>query len=533
MKKLLISLLTLVSLSLSAQDIKIIKGDCMPTAEELSTESVEGGSAAVVKVPKRLPPINSEWDSTRIYHQLVVLIEFDGDSTYFHMENPRAAFDRMFNEKGYNQRKGPGCVADYFRTQSGGLFNLQFDVYGPYRLSLKSQPYDNPDDNTRNYGREAMIAATKMLVNDTVITDYAPYDWNGNGNVNQVVFIFAGYTGNVSSNMAYGHVWPNTSTFTPIKTPDGKTITDYSCSGELWPSTSANPQYCGLGTMCHEYTHSLGLPDIYPTTASAGYSMLDEWDLMDGGNFTDQGWCPCNYTPIEKDLLGWGEIVELTEPTSVRDLKPSEEGGTIYGIRHATNEWLLLENRQQRGWDKGVPGKGLVIYHLLYNKSRWSANTVNNKRTERGFDLVHADNMDYDASLNWAMSIGKQYQNAGKMNSYVLSRSPYPYITDSICNDSLTDLSVPASIMIKANDAGSNYLSKAITNIKMSEDGLVSFDFMGGSVSAIREVNLEEETIPAAYDLNGRYVGATADKSGRHGLYLIRRADGTVRKVIR
>ena len=166
------------------------------------------------------------------------------------------------------------------------------------------------------------MEATNLFIEEHPEIDFSQYDWNGNGRVNQVIFIYAGLTGNITSTACYGHIWPNTSSFPTITTPDGKKISNFTASGELWPYNRS----FGIGTICHEFSHSLGLPDIYPTSKNGGYSICDEWDLMDGGNFTNYGWCPPNYTPLEKMLLGWLTPVELTEPTSITDLKSVSEG---------------------------------------------------------------------------------------------------------------------------------------------------------------------------------------------------------------
>jgi hypothetical protein len=184
---------------------------------------------------------------------------------------------------------------------------------------------------------------------------------------------------------------------------------------------------------------------------------------MDGGNFTNYGWCPSNYSAMERMLLGWLTPVELTEPASITDLEPVEYGGNAYIIRHTDTEFLMLENRQWKGWDLGVPGKGLVIYHVNYNSSVWTNNSLNNDPTQRGFDLVHADNMNYVEWDNYRSKMGySKYQNSNRMNSRILSTSPYPWRTDSAeaALDSLTDFSVPATVMFTANTQDSKLLSK-------------------------------------------------------------------------
>ena len=367
------------------------------------------------------------------------------------------------------------------------------------------------------------------------------YDWNGNGYINQVIFVCASFSGNTSSPYfnTNGFLWPSTSSISTITTPDGLKISNYSACAELWPTKT--PRSCGFSTICHEFSHSLGLPDIYPTNSSAGYSVCDEWDLMDGGNFTNYGWCPVNYTALEKMLMGWLTPVELTEDSlTIEGLKPVEEGGNAYIIKHSDDEWLMLENRQQRGWDAGAPGKGLVIYHVNYSASVWKNNKVNNDATKRRFELVHADNMDYDAWDDYLTQAGLGfYEHSQKMNRRLLSTSPYPWIDDStggVLNDSLTDTSVPAAVMFYPGLTGNPLFNKPITNIKMTDEGLISFDFMGGAPVVVDGITTHPFTLHSSpftchqiYDLNGRRLAAEPQK----GVYVIRKQDGTIRKIFK
>ena len=493
-----------------------MRGDCTPGLNE--GQQTRG-------MMRRLPPINTDWDPQQVYRQAVVLISFaDKD---FSMENPRETYDSIFNYRGFNKGAGLGCVADYFRDQSGGLLNLQFDVFGPYKVSQNAKKDANADSNTREYGRDAMTEATKMWLAEDSTRSYRDYDWNNDTYVNQVIFIYAGYTGNQSKEHCYGCIWPNTSSFYRIKTPDGFSISDYTCSGEL----RSNDKSWGIGTICHEFTHSLGLPDIYPTSSNSGYSMVDEWDLMDGGNFTNSGWCPPNYSGQQRMLMGWQTPIELTEPTTITDMKPLSEGGPVYLVRHTDNEYYLLENRQWTGWDARLPGRGLVVFHVDYNASQWMGNRVNNDTTRRGYQLVHADNLDYDAWVALYTGGGKLKYTSG--HNPFLSTSAYPWSTDStdFVNDHLTDSSMPASLMYNKNEAGSDYLSKAITNIRVSDDGLVSFDFMKEELDAVSTPSLTAQPT-RVYNLRGYCVGSRLE-SQRPGIYIIRYADGTTKKVVK
>lgn len=493
----------------------VLKGDCTP--------GLTDGTIDSRRASRRLAKCNKEWDATKTYKQLVLLFSFSDKD--FMEEHTQDFYNCIFNESGYNGGHGPGCVADYFRTQSGGLFNLEFDIYGPYKVSQKAQPYDEPTSSTKNYGHDAMHEATQQFVSEHPEIDFSQYDWNGNGYVNQVVFIYAGYGGNTKS--TYGYIWPNTSSFSAVETPNGKIISSYTASAELW--TPSTPRSCGIGTICHEFSHSLGLPDIYPTTSNQGYSVCDEWDLMDGGNFTSWGWCPPNFTALEKYLLGWVEFTELDDAASISDLKPVSEGGEVYRIKHSDSEWLLLENRQQTKWDSGLPGKGLVIYHVNYDGSVWKGNTVNNDKTKRRFHLVHADNMDYDAWNAYIEEKGlSPYASGDRMNRRYLSTSPYPYIVeDEVQNNELTDTSTPAATMFYPNLDGEILLGKSITNIQMT-DGLVSFDFMGGATEIKVPMRYPEKVDLQMYNLLGYKVKTPVQGQ----IYIMKESDGKAHKKI-
>lgn len=512
---LLIHLLIFFPLIAGAQNFSSIRENCIPD----DAESYSEARSTVGVGKRRLPSPNKDWDASKIYKQLVILISFA--DTPFQREDPLTDYQKIFNEPGYNEGYGPGCVADYYCDQSAGRFNMSFDVFGPYQVSIKAQPYTNPNSSTRNYGTTAMREATQMMIAEHPDWDFSVYDWNGDGRVNQVIYVCAGWSGNQGGGYvggvyksSDGYVWPNTSSFTAIDAPGGMKISSYSLSAELW----LNDRSSGIGTICHEFSHSLGLPDIYPVGGnSTSFSVVDEWDLMDGGNFTNYGWCPPNFTALEKMLMGWSSPVELSEPQSVLNMKSVSDGGNIYQIKHTNSEYYLLENRQQKGWDLGLPGSGLLITHVDYDEQRWMENKVNGDKDHPLYAIVHADNMDYDV---WETAIAKaglsKYANPQHMNRRYLSTSAYPWQPDTdTVNDSLTNHSVPASVMYQSNDDESTLLSKSIAAIRMSDNGLISFNFMGGSTSGIHEIQ-KDVTADSYYDLLGRSISNPV----KPGLYI-------------
>ena len=475
---------------------------------------------------RALNSLNTEWDSLKVYRSPVLLIQFPDWS--FGIDNPKAVYDSIFNSPGYNQMDGPGCVADYFREQSGGLLNMHFDVVGPITVSKNVKG----NDHGLTLFLEAAMAAADSL-------DFTQYDWYDNGRVQQVVYVYAGYGGNDAS----GYIWPSTGSLSSISI-DGKKLQTYTASPERWYRNNASTYTsCGIGTICHEFSHCLGLPDMYPAGSSVtetAFSIVDEWDLMDGGNYTNWGWCPCNYSAHEKELLGWYTPVVLTDTASIRHLKPLSQGGQAYKVVNDRypSEYYLLENRQQQGWDADAPGHGLLITHVDYSSTVWNNNSVNAKRGLHRMHLLHADNLDYEAWDNIVGANNSPYLYSQKRNSRLLSTSPYPYVADSaaavvVCE--LTDSSVPAAKTNNLNSAGQYLMSKPITGIVEHDDGTVSFDFLGGTLTPASLGSPttggagQQPSAAAVFDLRGRRLPAM----GRKGLYVVRQANGAVRKIAR
>ena len=434
-----------------------------------------------------------DFDPQKTYRMPVVLISF-GDVD-FTMSDPKSYYQRVFNEQGYNEGVGLGCLADYFREQSGGRLNFQFDVYGPYKVSQSAGGHGKP-----YYGTDVISDATALLY-ESESTDFSIYDWNGNGEVNQVFFVAAGYGGH----QVTGYIWPN-SQLLNVKLPGNRESYFCSIATELWEDGSLN----GFGTIAHEICHALGLPDIYPLGAATAFSAVDEWDLLDGGNYTNKGWCPPNFSAMEKKYLGWDLPEELTQSTTITGMQPVSKGGQTYLIRCSDNsdEYYLLENRQQEGWDYGSPGKGLLIIYVDYSKSSWKYNEVNISDDHYRYDLSHADDKDYMA---WdPTNDGKdpnKWTLPNCLRNIYLSTSPYPYEDNK-------------SFAINSSDV--------ITNISQAADGTISFDFIK-QASAIHCPSAE--AVPVAYyDLRGHLLPGLP---WNPGIYIIQYADGSTKKCIR
>ena len=411
-------------------------------------------------VRRSLPKPRLSWDSQKTYRVPVILMSFaDCD---FSEEHDQAFYNDLFNKPGFNLGAGPGCVADYFRDQSRGQFNVVFDVVGPIQLTSNQK-----NGSSYNYGLSQFRESVKMADEQL---NYPDYDWDGDGRVESVIIVYAGYGGNEDVKTAEGCIWPNTDNL--YLTLDGVAVGGYSASPELWTEDTS----CGIGTICHEYCHVLGLPDLYPTSGSE-FSVVDEWDLMDGGNYADNGWCPPNLSIQERSYLGWQEPEDLTEAKTIMDMPSFDSSGKCYRIVNDAypSEYYLIENRQWDGWDFMLPNHGLLITHVDFNENSWKGNYVNSTRSHHRYEYFHADNFDFNHYE--ALYPDNATTRGSDGRNLRLQYTSYPYVdAEGVSHDALTDTSVPAAMIFNPRADGVLLMGKAVTDIQ-EKDGLISFFF--------------------------------------------------------
>ena len=444
--------------------------------------------------------------STSNKRGLIILVEFQNKQ--FREENDRVMFDRIANEKGFSERGFKGCVSDYFRDQSNGMLDLTFDVIGPVTINNDFEYYGkNVGPDNYDAHPDEMIMEACLLVDDEV--NFAEYDWNGDGYVEQVVVIYAGQgeANGGGNNTIWPHEWSLTEAdYGKPLSLDKVRIDTYACSPEL----STRTRIDGIGTLCHEFSHCLGLPDMYDEDRK-NYGM-GNWDLMDQGSYNGNGFCPAGYTAYEKMYCGWQQPIVLTTDTVVNDMKPISDGGDTYIIYNDAhpNEFYMLENRQRISWDKNLTGTGLLITHIDYDPDVWYWNTVNSFSTY------------YDKYYNEFVNDHERCTifHADEDQSSTISGiigDAYPFLF----NDSLTVNSRPATTLHNRNSAGEKYMQVAIKNIKKNEDKTMSFQFFQrGVASGINHVREQDSQDGAIYSMEGIYLG-TDRKRLPKGIYII------------
>ena len=400
---------------------------------------------------------------------LIILVNFKGQS--FAAGNDNALFQRIANEENFSSGDFKGSMRDYFYAQSEGQFELTFDVVGPVEVANSSSYYGSNDSSGNDKYPATMVIEALKLADSQV--NYANYDWDGDGEVEQVYVVYAGKgeADGGAANTIWPHEWELSSAATygdgsGAQTLDGVTINTYACGGELNGSTGS---VAGIGTMCHEFSHCLGYPDFYDTDYSGGQGM-GYWDLMDSGSYNDDGYQPAGFTSYERWVAGWKEPIELTSTTQVDNMKALQDNGSntyiIYNSGNS-NEYFLLENRQKKGWDQSLPGEGLLILHVDYSASAWSSNTPNDTPSHQRMTWIAADNKYQYTTYDGV----KYYTEEGMAND------PFPYGSVNAFGESTT----PAAKLFNKNASGTNYLESSVENITQNADGTVSFKFRAAS----------------------------------------------------
>ena len=388
---------------------------------------------------------------------LVILVEY---SDYkFQTSDVESYFTDMLNKDGFNRYGGTGCAAEYYREQSGGQFRPVFDVLGPVTLPNKRSYYGGNDYYGDDKHPEEMVIHACDILDDQV--DFSKYDMDGDGTIDNVFVFYAG-----QGEASYGpdeSVWPHSWEIVDGTGArhyyDGVLLDRYACSNE-WEQNRPD----GVGTFIHEFSHVMGLPDLYHTQSSSATYTPNAWSVMDYGPYNNDGCTPPNYSTYERNALGWIDLKVLDGPESVvlQPLGDSNSGCIVQTSKNT--EYFLFENRQQKGWDAYLPGHGMLIWHVDFVQSVWDGNSVNNSRSHQYVDIVEANNRTNSASPTTMAG----YSWPGTTGATEFTSSTTPAFT--------TWTGLPVNL--------------PITNIIESQSGVISFDVAGGNREIFAPTNL-------------------------------------------
>lgn len=441
-------------------------------------------------------------------HGLVILVNF----TDRQFRTDRNEIDSMLNGQNYERYRNPedvnarpyavGSARQYFKDQSYGQYSPHFEVVGPVTMDHDMAYYGGYNDARCTQ----MIEEACRKADDSCGVDFANYDNDNDGKADFVYVLYAGYG---EADSPYDKtVWPHSSNltyFTDLNL-DGVTIDVYACSNELkydYQTGEEQHLHNGIGTFIHEFSHVLGLPDMYDTNQGT-HKTLGQWDVMDQGPYNNDGNTPPAYSAYERFFMGWvtPRIVTEQEDVKLYNLNDSAEvllisktgKHNLDGLSPNPTEFYLLETRAKNGWDAYLPGAGLMLTKIQYNREKWMFNSVNNKKNAMGVDIIEADGK---------TPINTEAGYEGKADDV------YPGQSKKYKEFTLYDEYFASEI---------KYWTSGNTTFKLG---------VGKPYVGIAEVSVGKEEVIAIYDVMGKLLGTTDLQQLGHGIYLVRTLSGT------
>lgn len=402
----------------------------------------------------------------------VVLVQYpDCKFTY-----TKEQINDILNTENYSYKNpiadGIGSARDYFIAQSDGKFRPNFIVSDIVTLQYNMSYYGANDSRGDDKKPTQMVKEGIQKANATF--DFSKCDNDGDGEVEFVYCIYAGYSESygASENTIWPHQWA-LSASAGVITVDNVKCDTYACSGELVGNEAEEADLgkvlAGIGLICHEFSHCLGLHDIYDTSYESGNWGMDYWDVMDQGNYAAEGYVPVGYSAYQRNFCGWRDLVELEEKGSYSMLPLTQDGVAYKIVNDANpNEYYILENRKQEKWDTYLFNSGMLVVHVDYLKSAWDNNEINTTAGHPRYTLIPADN---------ELAVYGEVSNSEFVAS--LKGDVWPGTSG---NTELTNTSVPAAKVYKGG-----YMNKPVTNIKYV-NSVISFDFMAGVFNSAPEV---------------------------------------------
>ena len=339
---------------------------------------------------------------------LVILVQFAGTDEKFKFSKEN--FVNMLTQEGYSANGATGSAKEYFDQQFNGMYEFSFDVTDIVTVSRSRSYYGGNDAKGDDLRPHKMVMEACELVDSKV--DFSKYDQDGDGEVDNVFVFFAGLdeAAGASEDHIWSHAWYIKDGADEELKLDDVLINRYACSSEREGDNYQDVIMAGIGTFCHEYSHTLGLPDFYDTDYSEGGYAAALWlstSLMDGGNYNNYGNTPPYFNAMEREILGLSQPVVIDSPGTY-ELPPINQG-KYYRINTSTeDEYFLIEYRDNSNWDRYIGGSGILVYHIdksrnssgysyLYDKTvtayeRWDSQVdINTLAEHQCADLIEAD----------------------------------------------------------------------------------------------------------------------------------------------
>ncbi len=278
------------------------------------------------------------------YVGLCILIEFPDELSTLSVQQVEA----FCNKSGYNEFGNNGSVRDYFLENSGGRLDYKLVVTGYYKAKHNKTYYEDESVTDGKRARELVTEALESLRDKNF--DFSAVSGDDEGYVYAVNLFYAGYCSNNWSKGLWPHSW---SLESPLNLAPGRKAFDYQM-------TDMGDQL-KLATFCHENGHMIcDFPDLYDYDRYSRGNGVGQYCLMCNSGPDETN--PCQIDAYLKYKAGWSD--KLTPITAGLKAKISAKKNDFFIHTKSATEYFLIENRQQNGRDKDLPGGGLAIWHI-------------------------------------------------------------------------------------------------------------------------------------------------------------------------
>jgi len=391
-------------------------------------------------------------------------------------------FDHLFNSPGYNEDGAAGSVFDFYTDVSYGQLKLKSDVIGPFTSAYNRAHYGKNDQEGNDTDPYSLFFEAMEFASQTV--QLKDYDSDDDGYVDNVHIVFAGH--GEEAGASADAIWSHECSFGDYFEYQGMKVDRYSCAPELRGNSGQG--ISRIGPHCHEIGHALGAMDFYDTNYQKDeyFEGTGDWDVMASGSWNEDGVVPADFNPYVKMYnYGWVNIPEMPDGELV--IKPSSADSAYYRLTNTEDDYYLIENRTKDRWGRGLPGTGLLIYHIHPNVAS-SGNEINATYPQKCYPVC--------ASSNVAIPT-KMPNSYGSINS---AGCPYPGTSN---NTSFSALTTPAAFSWDGS-----YSNISLLDITQNSDGTISLTNHSSSSNMADGDILLKEGFEAAV---GNYQVTTSD----------------------
>ena len=461
---------------------------------------------------------------------LVILAEFQ--DVKFSENGTAENISALMNEEGNDYMGAIGSARDYFLAQSYGKFEPSFDVIGPVTLPENEAYYGAPGEGMSGGDDGSKVFYMPLHACDAAyeqgLCNFADYDSDGDGVVDLVFVVFAGYA--ESSGAGRNTIWPHAAWVGALnankdRVYDGVTLDAYACTSEL--AGIEGTDLYGIGAICHEFSHTLGLPDWYDTRGGGGFGM-NKWSVMDQGCHNADGRIPCGYNAYEREFCGWMEIDELTEPASIKMENVATSATAYKVVSSNVDRYYTIETRVKSGWDEHLPAEGILIIKVDYDADAWDmqSNSVNTLANRQRFQFVPADN-----KIDVNSFEGDLWPN-GSQNAFTENTTPKMKIhLTTIKGKPLTNFAFDTTTKVGSFDFmnGDDSVEDVINDHELA--------YYDGAAIVVRSDNAEQVAI---YNVQGMCVATLTVVDGEaryipagYGMYIVRCGNNNIKVCVR